>query len=290
MRPTQPRSSRYGRRVQPGVPSVVSIALVAPPGRTASRLRHEVHVGSPAVTSVASLTPRASAPVTIGPPFREGLWLAHNGPGDHRAAHWGSRLVSGRRITVPQRYAIDFMGLDPDGRVVRQGPEGSTNEDWPGFGRDVLAVADGVVAESRDGVVDTPPLYEPPPPRSPDLADAGGNYVVLDIGQGRFVHFAHLKQGSVRVRRGQRVRRGDPIGNVGNSGNTNGAHLHFNVVDHPRQTLAEGLPYVFESIVSHGSTTVDEVFRESPQVPSERRSVDRVLPLNGALVEFVSPA
>jgi hypothetical protein len=219
-RPIQPRSESYGRVVRPRTPTVVFIALLVPEGRRVRRLRHDITFGSGA-TSEATLTAQAAPPVVLGPPLRDGLWLAHNGPGDHRAAHWGSMLVSGRRITVPQRFAIDFQGVDPDGRAVRRPPEGSANSDWPGFGRDVIAVANGTVRESRDGIVDTPPLYEPPPPRSPDLQDAGGNYVVLDIGTGRFVHFVHLQQGSVRVRPGQRVARGDLLGRVGNSGNTN---------------------------------------------------------------------
>jgi murein DD-endopeptidase MepM/ murein hydrolase activator NlpD len=113
---------------------------------------------------------------------------------------------------------------------------------------------------------------------------------VLDIGAGRFIHYVHLQQGSVRVRRGQRIRLGDPIGKVGNSGNTNAPHLHFNVVDHPRQTQAEGLPYVFQSTIFRGVTTADEVFSESPKIPNERRLAERVLPLNGTVVEFPAQA
>ena len=176
MRPAEPRSGRYGRLVQPRTPSVVSIWLVVPDGRPIRRLQHELQTtGTPTAVSEVSLSPEWSEPLVLGPPFRQGLWLSHNGPGAHRAAHWGSMLVSGRRITVPQRYAIDFMGLDDNGRGARRAMEGSANADWSGFGRDVIAVANGVVRESRDGVVDEadPPLSEPPPPRDAELANVG---------------------------------------------------------------------------------------------------------------------
>lgn len=101
-------------------------------------------------------------------------------------------MVHPRSITVPQRYAIDFMGLDEDGRGVRRAVEGSSNGDWPGFGRDVLAVADGLVRDARDGIVDHPPLFEPGPPASTELSNIGGNYAVLEIGRARYVHYLHL--------------------------------------------------------------------------------------------------
>jgi murein DD-endopeptidase MepM/ murein hydrolase activator NlpD len=196
-------------------------------------------------------------------------------------------LVHGRKITVPQRYAIDFHGLNRNGRGIRGALKGSSNTDWFGFGADVVAVADSLVREARDGIADNPPLFEPPPPASVELSATGGNYVVLDLGRDRFVHYAHLQQGSVTVRDGQRVRRGQLLGRLGNSGNTNGAHLHFNVLNGPRVSEAEGLPYVFDAFVVRGTTTADAVFGDDPPTPPDKsQSVRRALPLNGTIVEF----
>ena len=229
---------------------------------------------------------RERAPLVLGPPIRGGLWISHNGPGDYRAAHWGSVLVKGRRITVPQRFAIDFIGLDATGRAVRGPLQGSSNADWVGFGAEVIAVADGVIREARDGVVDNPPLFEPGPPANAELPAAGGNYVVLQLGGKTLVHYVHLQQGSVAVRTGQRIRRGQLLGRVGNSGNTNGAHLHFNVVDDALIANAEGLPYVFDSFEVLGTTTVDAAFGDAATHPSPPAQVRRALPLNGTIVGF----
>src|SRR5947208_3987116 len=58
------------------------------------------------------------------------------------------------------------------------------------------------------------------PGRLPDglaIGEADGNFVILDIGGGAYALYAHLQPGSVRVSAGERVRRGDQIGTVGNS-------------------------------------------------------------------------
>jgi len=288
MRPELPRSIRYGRLIHRETTAVLSIWLTIPNGvRPPRSLRHELYTALDAApVGEASVSIRNAEALVLGSPFRRGLWLAHNGPGDHRAAHWGSMLVHSRQITVPQRYAIDFMGLEENGRGVRGVLEGSSNTDWPGFGMDVVAVADSLVQDARDGIVDNPPLFEPPPPKDAEMSAAGGNYVVLDVGRSRYVHYAHLQQGSVAVRAGQRVKRGQVLGRVGNSGNTNGAHLHFNVVNGLRLAVAEGLPYVFEAFMLRGTTTADSAFGDAPTPPSASLNVRRTLPLNGAMAEF----
>ena len=74
----------------------------------------------------------------------------------------------------------------------------------------------------------------------------GAELVVLDLGRGEFALLAHLRRGSVRVRKGQRVRAGDALGVCGNSGNSSEPHLHFHLQD--RAALfggARGLPITF---------------------------------------------
>jgi murein DD-endopeptidase MepM/ murein hydrolase activator NlpD len=72
--------------------------------------------------------------------------------------------------------------------------------------------------------------------------------VVVDIGDGAFAAIAHLQQGSARVRPGELVRRSEPIGNCGNSGNSSEPHVHFQLMDGPRPALAAGLPFVFADV------------------------------------------
>jgi hypothetical protein len=199
----------------------------------------------------------SATPLVVGPPFRAGAWLAHNGPGQHRSPHWGSALVNERGARIPQRYAIDFIGVDENGSAVRGDFRKSTNQDWIGFGSEILAVVDGVVHAARDGLADNQPLVEPPPPASPSARDTYGNYVIMAVDDHTFVHYAHLQRNSVAVKAGQPVRRGQVIGRLGNSGNTNAAHLHFNITDGPSPEATQGLPFVFDAFESLGKTTPD---------------------------------
>ena len=80
-----------------------------------------------------------------------------------------------------------------------------------------------------------------------NLKTVGGNYVILDIGEGQYAFYAHLKPGSLRVKAQDTVRRGQVIALLGNSGNSNGPHLHFHISDGNSPLGAEGIPYVLDS-------------------------------------------
>jgi murein DD-endopeptidase MepM/ murein hydrolase activator NlpD len=88
----------------------------------------------------------------------------------------------------------------------------------------------------------------PHEPEAVSVEDADGNHIIQDIGNGAHVLYAHMKKGSVRsrVRVGQKVRKGQVIGLVGNTGNTIAPHLHLHVTDAPSALEADGIPYVFE--------------------------------------------
>ena len=66
---------------------------------------------------------------------------------------------------------------------------------------------------------------------------------MLDIGNHNFAFYAHLQPGSQRVKVGDRVRRGQVIGLVGNSGNSTEPHLHFHISDGNSPLGSEGVPY-----------------------------------------------
>lgn len=82
---------------------------------------------------------------------------------------------------------------------------------------------------------------------------ASGNVVMLALPDGRFAVYEHLKPGSVAVKAGQTVRRGQVIGALGFSGDSTGPHLHFHVADRPSIIEAEGQPFELErfSLLGH---------------------------------------
>ena len=131
-----------------------------------------------------------------------------------------------------------------------------------------LAVADARVVS----VVNDQPLQVPGAlPENLSIAQEDGNNVVLDLGDGRFALCAHMQPGSVRVKKGDKVRRGEVLGLVGNSGNTSAPHVHFHVMDGPSPLASNGVPYLMDrfSVSEQGVST--QAFRtaESMGTPLE---------------------
>ena len=138
----------------------------------------------------------------------QGTWIVSSGG--------RSSLINHHHSTVQQRYALDLMM--PFDRVSYAPP--TELSDYPTFDQPVLAPGDGVVVRVSDVLPDQPI-------GSRDPVHATGNHLVLDLGGGRFLLMAHLKSGSVTVAEGDRVRAGQPVGAVGNSGNSTEPHLHL---------------------------------------------------------------
>ena len=187
--------------------------------------------------------------VRIDPPLAGSGWVAANGPGNDDRHHRVSVLSVNGTPFISQRFAVDWIQLGSDGRIFKN--KGKRNADWPGYGAELLAVADGVVADVRDGIPENKPLtVVRAVPMT--LETLGGNYVVLEIGTKRYAFYAHLIPGSVRVKIGDRVKRGQVLGLLGNSGNSDAPHLHFHVCDGMDFLFSEGIPYELSAFALEG--------------------------------------
>ncbi len=141
------------------------------------------------------------------------------------------------------------MRLDAQGRLVHGDPGDVRN--YTAYGAKLLAVADGTVVSTLDSLPDQKP-GSLPDPATITLATVDGNHVVLDLGGGHYAFYGHMVPGSVRVRAGQHVRRGDVLGLLGNTGNSSAPHLHFHLMDGPSVLGSDGLPYVEGSFALAG--------------------------------------
>lgn len=138
------------------------------------------------------------------------------------------------------RYSYDFVPVDGDGNMHRG--DGANNEDYVGFGAELLAAGDGVIAAVVGDRPDDRQFDQRQIAANPMVLF--GNYLVIDHGNGEFSVYGHLKQHSVRVKPGQRVRQGQAVAQIGASGSAMFPHLHYELQDGP-DTAAEGLPSYF---------------------------------------------
>ncbi len=162
------------------------------------------------------------------------------------------------------RFAWDFQAIDEAGQTFRG--DGSRNEDFASFGRDILAAAAGMVVAAFDGIPDHPP-------GRPDSAHPRGNHVCVRHAPGEFTLYFHLQERSVAVTVGQSIPAGALVGRCGNSGWSGQPHLHFALAeggdpDSPVRPAALG-PYR-----RIGSGVADRVERGVPG-PGERLEPDR---------------
>jgi murein DD-endopeptidase MepM/ murein hydrolase activator NlpD len=182
-------------------------------------------------------------PLVLGPPLRGGGWLAANGP-SNSSGHRRALIPFGGGVHIAQRFAIDWVQLRDEGRTYTG--DAKDNKNYRCYGAEALAAIEGVVVAVKDGVPENVPgLKSRAVPMTRDTM--AGNYVVLDVGEGRYAYYAHFQPGQIRVKLGDKVSRGQVLGLVGNSGNSTEPHLHFQISDTDSLFTSEGLPYHFRS-------------------------------------------
>lgn len=224
------------------------------PASIQHRLTIEQGTGDSAKTETLDgpVVPVTADAVVIGPPLRGGPWLAANGP-DSASGHRRALIPVNGVPAIAQRFAIDFVKLGDDNKTFTG--DQLKNESYHAYGNDALAVANGTVVEVKDSIPqNVPGLNSRAVPIT--LETVGGNHVIIDLGGGHYAFYAHLQPGGIKVKLGDKVKRGQVIGLVGNSGNSTEPHLHFHISDSPSPLGSEGLPYRLDSfeIVGHCKT------------------------------------
>lgn len=174
-------------------------------------------------------------------PF-QGVWTAVNGGVDKASSHsWGIQT---------QRYAYDFVILDEEGHSFSGDQTNAT--DYYCYSKEVLVPADGEVVEVRAGYPDSLLLGKGKVDCS--ARDIRGNYILIRHADKEYGLLAHLKPGSIRVKVGDKVKRGQCIASCGNSGNTSEPHLHFHLQDGMSFYTSAGLPIEFTNISAQPAT------------------------------------
>jgi murein DD-endopeptidase len=198
-------------------------------------------VNGPAVAVVQESVPVLRAPL------RGSAWIAFNAFSNE--THRRALVPVDGKIRIAQRFAIDWICLGPDGRLFHG--DSKSNANFYNYGAEVLAVADGRISDLKDGLPENAGSNEQST-RDITLENLVGNYLILDLGHGRFALYAHLQPGSLQVKLGDKVKAGQVLARLDNSGNSDAPHLHFHLVDADSPVGAEGIPYELETFTQLG--------------------------------------
>ena len=182
----------------------------------------------------------------LGPPVEGANWLAEDGPSNGQDNHhrrgvviFNGQPVDSRRFAIDWKQVKDGAPFSGDARDFHS---------YYSYGKEVLAVADGRVVTARDGLPENIPghgdAFHPAVPIT--LETVAGNTITLDLGGSQFAHYMHLQPGSLRVKAGDHVRRGQVLARVGASGDAREPHLHFEVTTLSKLLAGEGVPYLID--------------------------------------------
>ncbi|MGI8704566.1 MAG: M23 family metallopeptidase [Sphingomicrobium sp.] len=237
-------------------------------------------------TFTGGTTEIGKAARVIDPPLRGSRWVATNGCCDRITPHRGALITVNGVIQAPERFAIDWMQLDDRNRMFEGDKE--TLASWPFYGAPIYSVADGTVVNFYDAVDEQVPG---PNPAGVTTEAIGGNMLVVNIGDGAYAFYAHLQRGSLKAKLGDRVKAGQVLGLLGNTGNSTAPHLHFHVMDGPSPLNSNGLPYVFRRFTSSGVIPAgdEDSLEEGKAANIESRLTGEhinQLPLDNQVVDF----
>jgi len=186
----------------------------------------------------------------VGPPLEGQRWADGIGCCANPSAHRAATLPIDGTIVASERFAIDFVQLNSEDKLYA-GPANQLSS-YAYEGAKVYSVADGTVVNLQNGQPEqTPGAFAP----GLTLLQGLGNFVIVDIGHGHFAFYAHFQPNTLKVRLGDKVRRGQVLAHLGNSGNSDAPHLHFGILNGPGPYSSNSLPYVFSSFATAGTIT-----------------------------------
>lgn len=254
--------------VGPGLRAVVYMWIPIT-GQAPRAIRHRLTAVADTGSSAPLVLETSAVPVTsdllvVSPPLRGSVWLAANGPAAE-SGHRRAMIPLEGGFHIAQRFAIDWLKIDSLGKSFKG--DQLKNSSYYAYGNDAIAVADGIITEVKDGIPENVPgINSRAVPIT--LETVGGNHVIIDIGGGHYAFYAHLQPGSIKVKLGDRVKRGQLLGLVGNSGNSTEPHLHFHISDASSPLGSEGIPYAFETlyVIGRCRTLIADCARGKPIV------------------------
>ncbi len=205
-----------------------------------------------------TFSPRSNeSPIVISSPVKGDNWLFINQ--STLGYHFYVLFFVDGKIARGERFAFDNVKVNAEMNAILNG-DPKVNESYFNYKDTLYAVANGTVLSIKDDRAENNGDAHDVPLNTID--EYGGNYLVLDIGGGRYAFYAHCVPNSFMVEIGDVVKEGDPIGLLGNSGNSDAPHLHFHIMDGTDIFFSNGLPFVVKKYTKVGD------FETGPTTPT----------------------
>jgi hypothetical protein len=279
--------------LQPNAVGVVYVFLDFP-NHVPNQLHHQIIVqveNDPDSLQSIILDPvpiNKCAPIVIGPPLRGDKWIVGTGLSDF-SSHRRSTFILNGEYKLPEKTAVDFLKYGPKG--LYDG-DPLKNENWYAYGSKIYAPADGEVIGTMDGIPQNIPTNGPN--YTVTSKNIGGNYVLIKFlcQEAKYAFFAHMIPGSLKVKIGDKVRKGQVLGLLGNSGNSGAPHLHFQISNkpypigintEPSPINCQGVPWTFDKFIKEEYIRIDDSIL-GPGIPANVKIVNQELIKNQILL------
>ena len=219
---------------------------VKKPAKITHRLIFESHSQSSEIGVLGGeLKPNYDEKVrVIGSPVRgENLVLLNQGSNGY---HFNAVFFRDGQPFTGLAYAFDSIQTNAARKsILKNGGSIYNNEAYCNFGQPIVAATPGVVVSIVDRFENQQGHRKSVPITAENLA---GNHVIVDIGDGHYALYAHCQRGSFAgFKVGETISVGQPIAKIGNSGNSDGPHLHFEIFKESLDPLwSTGVPFVLE--------------------------------------------
>lgn len=221
-----------------------------PPARVSVRLVFRDTLRNQDVSlSGGAFTPRyGETPRVIASPVKGTKWMFINqSTNDY---HFYTMMFSGGKIGTGERFAFDNMQVNDTYDKFYAG-DPTQNSSYFCYRDTLYAVADGTVIATSDTMTENDGnqhnhmVFKKP-------IDYAGNYMVIDIGQGQYAFYAHCVPHSIMVKPGDKVKEGQPLALLGNAGNSDAPHLHFQITNNSDFFISDGQPFVLKQFTFIG--------------------------------------
>lgn len=277
--------------LQPNETGVIYLFLDFP-CKVPNELNHKVILESEGQAQSIVLDPfplNKCPPIVVSPPLKGNNWIAAGGVSDF-TPHRRTIFILNGKYKLPEKTAVDFLQYGPQG-LYKGDP--LKKENWYSYGNKIYSPADGEVVGTVDGIPENIPTMGPTYPVT--SKNIGGNYVLMKLSsaEDNFAFFAHMIPGSIRVKVGDKVCKGQVLGLLGNSGNSGAPHLHFQISnkpspingisDEPSPINAQGVPWYFDKFIREEYIPIGESILDT-DIPKNIKVINQTIIKNQILL------